>query len=73
MYSLVYRPPFLWKQTFGTFLNKQYQTNQYVKAKGVEQSGLARRKHFQQENSRDTEHGKPNFRFGKVRKSSEAR
>jgi hypothetical protein len=55
------------------FLNKQYQTNQYVKAKGVEQSGLARRKHFQQENSRDTEHGKPNFRFGKVRKSSEAR
>jgi hypothetical protein len=37
----------------------------------VERRGLTERKPFQQENSRDTEHGKPSFRFGKVRESSE--
>jgi hypothetical protein len=33
----------------------------------VERRGLTERKPFQQENSCDTEHGKPSFRFGKVR------
>jgi hypothetical protein len=44
-----------------------------LKAEGVERMGLTERKPFQQENSRETEHGKPSFRFGKVRGSSEAR
>jgi RNA-directed DNA polymerase len=37
----------------------------------VEQSGLAKRKPFQQDNRRDTEHGQPSFRLerlGKVAK-----
>ena len=44
-----------------------------LKAECVERRGLTERKPFQQENNRDTEHGKPSFRFVKVRESSEAR
>ena len=49
------------------------QTEVTLKAEGVERRGLTKRKHFQQENSRDTEHGQSNFEFGKVRESSEAK
>ena len=44
-----------------------------LKAQCVERSGLAKRKRSQQKLSRDTEHGQPSFRFGKVRESSDAR
>jgi hypothetical protein len=46
------------------------QTEVALKAEGVE---LTEGKHFQQETSRDTEHGQSNFEFGKVRESSEAK
>lgn len=42
-----------------------------LKAEGVERRGLTERKRFQQETSRDSEHGQSNFEFGKVRESSE--